>query len=352
MDLINSVPKIDLHNQSYALSPSAWSALKRLFQRRWWGRLWVIQEVLLSKRTILNCGLKAAAFEHLAVLKDLQTSYFHTPDSRFEPMKSGLQGPFDVALSDWNGLRKEIANGGSSIDVLRRTTAPAQCALEADKIYGMLGMCHARYREFEVDYKCCTRCLNLRFAKHNFRLVELHSPLMYFFQTHQANDKDPTLPSWCPDYTKEDTGSHFLIPASQGRTQFAAGANNLAWMSLGLPEFPDLKWHIERIPNFAAQLEISKQNKQSTIAQLTALFYKIHPYLLESMSTPPDPESFLEEDFAAELEMLRQNERDLRTQMETLFRRAHPSIKNRNTVDLAGWTLIPTNKDVFCRTKP
>jgi hypothetical protein len=248
-------------------------------------------------------------------------------------MKSGFSGPFSLVLDDWNRLRQQIANGGSSVDQMIRTTSEAQCALEADKIYGILSMCHARYREFKVDYECCTRCLNLRFAKHNFRLVELHGPLMYFFQTNQAI-KDPTLPSWCPDYTKDDPGSYFVFPAAEGRTKFAAGANNLAWMSLGLPEFPDLTWHIERVPIFAAELEKLKQAKQSAIAQLTALFYEKHPSLLESMSTLPDSESFLEEDFADQLEMLRQTERSVRTEMETVFRRAHPSIKDRNTVGL------------------
>lgn len=333
MDLINSAPNIDLNNQSYALSPTAWSALKSLLQRRWWGRVWVIQEVLLSKRTILNCGFKDAAFEHLTLLKNLQERYLLNPDARFEPMKSGFSCPFEVILGDWNRLRGEIANGGSNMDSMRRITNECQCALEADKIYGILSMCHARYREFKVDYKCCIRCLNLNFAKHNFRLTELHGPLMYFFQVCQVN-KDPMLPSWCPDYTKENTGGYFLIPAVGGRTNFAAGADNLAWMSLGLPEFPDLTWHIKRVPNFAAVLENLDKDKQSTIAKLTALFYTMHPFLSESMSTPPDPESFLEDDFAAELEMLRQIKRDAMAQMETLFRQAHPSIKTRNSVGL------------------
>jgi hypothetical protein len=333
MDLINEAANIDLNDQSYALSATSWSAFKRLLQRRWWGRLWVIQEVLLSKRAILNCGFKSAAFENLGLLKDLQTSYLLNPDPRFEPMKSGFSGPFDTILSGWNGLREQIANGISSIDSMCRLTSESQCALEADKVYGILSMCHARYREFKVDYSCCTRCLNLNFAKHNFRLAELHGPLMFFFQAYQVN-KDPTLPSWCPDYTKEDPGVYFVIPAAGGRTKFTAGADNLAWMALGLPEFPDLTWHIKRVPNFAAVLENINKNRQSTMAQLTALFYKIHPFLSESMSTPPDPESFLKEDFAAQLEMLRQNERDAMAQMETVFRQAHPSIKTRNTVGL------------------
>jgi hypothetical protein len=85
----------------------------------------------------------------------------------------------------------------------------------------------ARFRQdIIIDHKCCTRCLTLSIAKQNFRLAEMLGPLMYFFQAHQV-DKDPTLPPWAPDYTKDDPGLHSVIPASEGRTQFTASTNNI-----------------------------------------------------------------------------------------------------------------------------
>jgi hypothetical protein len=56
-------------------------------------------------------------------------------------MNSGLSGPFDLALLDWSLLRAHMANGGSSFYSMIRTNSKAQCAVEADKIFGFLGIC-------------------------------------------------------------------------------------------------------------------------------------------------------------------------------------------------------------------
>lgn len=79
MDLIRKAPELNLDDSSYWLNPVAWSAVKALLKRPWWGRLWVVQEALLSKKATLNCGFQATDLECVVRLKELQTEYLTAP---------------------------------------------------------------------------------------------------------------------------------------------------------------------------------------------------------------------------------------------------------------------------------
>jgi len=60
----HNLHELDPHERSYVGQfPSFkeqdypdWVAFRNLFQRRWFSRVWVIQEMVLSGRTILACG--------------------------------------------------------------------------------------------------------------------------------------------------------------------------------------------------------------------------------------------------------------------------------------------------------
>ncbi|KAI0147063.1 heterokaryon incompatibility protein-domain-containing protein [Xylariaceae sp. FL1272] len=47
---------------------TSWNALEKLFQREYWGRVWILQEIVLSKSTQIVCGMETAPWtcvEHL-----------------------------------------------------------------------------------------------------------------------------------------------------------------------------------------------------------------------------------------------------------------------------------------------
>lgn len=239
MDLINTAHEIGCGDPNFRPDPVAWSAVKRLLERPWWGRLWIVQEALLAQKALLICGRKAVDMECLVRLKEVQLKYRRVPDERLKPMQSGLTSPFSLALSDWGRLKDMIAKGGVPLNQMLTITGQAMCFLQVDKIFGLLGMCTARDREtIKIDYRFCARCVVLKVAKYHFRRRTHFSPLAVL-QTHQAG-KDPTLPSWVPDYTKDDFENHLIFAASEECTPFQAGANNTAWTSLGLAPLPDM----------------------------------------------------------------------------------------------------------------
>jgi hypothetical protein len=228
MDLVKSLHKIDFDDPTYQPGEKSWTALKRLFQRPWWGRLWVVQECLLAEKASVNCGKKVVGMESFVHLKQIEHKYRRSLAPRLKPMQVGLQSPFGVILWDWDRHKRMIAAGGIPLFQILSVTGACKCAKAVDKIFGLLSICTAEDRQtIPVDYRLKARDLVIMVAKYHLRRRERHNPLQ-MLQTHQAK-KHPSLPSWVPDYTTDDFEDHLIFPASKDSAAFKAGANNAAW---------------------------------------------------------------------------------------------------------------------------
>jgi hypothetical protein len=228
MDLVKSLHKIDFDDSTYQPERKSWTALKRLFQRPWWGRLWVVQECLLAEKASVNCGKKVVDMESFVHLKQIEHKYRRSLDARLRPMHVDLQSPFGVILWDWDRHKRMIATGGIPLFQMLSVTGACKCAKAVDKIFGLLSVCTAEDRRaIPVDYDLEARDLVIFVAKYHLKQRERHNPLQ-MLQTHQAK-KGPSLPSWVPDYTTNDFEDHLIFPASKDSVAFKAGANNAAW---------------------------------------------------------------------------------------------------------------------------
>jgi hypothetical protein len=239
MKYIRNIRAIDFDDPNYAPPEPIWKAIKLLWDRPWFGRLWVVQEALLARKATFNCGRQSADFESFVFLKDIHVKYRRVPDSRLVPMQHGLNSPFSVILLDWSRLKDLQSQGGVPLYQMITTTGESKCFNPMDKVYGILSVCPEFDRQIvKVDYNVCIRCLLIWVAGYFLLRREAVSPLIVL-QTHQAN-KLQCLPSWVPDYTKEDDEGHLALPNIAGCRPFSAGANNVAWTSLGLPPLHSL----------------------------------------------------------------------------------------------------------------
>jgi hypothetical protein len=79
MDFIASSGSINVRDLRSAGKGVPSLALGALFARSWWTRVWVIQEILLSKEIIVKCGDKEVDFERFTDLSrkeaELRTYY-------------------------------------------------------------------------------------------------------------------------------------------------------------------------------------------------------------------------------------------------------------------------------------
>ena len=102
-DYVN-FPETDLsgpHDPNHLEIP--WQAVSHLLERPWWRRIWVIQEVLRSRRSILQCGKREVDLElfvHFAI------SVFKT----YKEAQMLSQHPFFGILNRWYD-HKRIING-------------------------------------------------------------------------------------------------------------------------------------------------------------------------------------------------------------------------------------------------
>lgn len=228
MDLVKSLHTIDFDDPTYQPEEEIWTALKRLFQRPWWSRLWVVQECLLAQKASMNCGKKVVGIGSFVRLKQIEQKYRRSLGARLKPMQAGLQSPFGVILWVWDRYKRMIAAGGIPLFQILSATGACKCSKVVDKIFGLLSMCTAEDRQaVPVDYRLEARDLVIMVAKYHLGQRERNNPLQ-MLQTHQA-DKNLSLPSWVPDYTTDDFEGHLIFPASKDSTAFKSGANNAAW---------------------------------------------------------------------------------------------------------------------------
>lgn len=214
MDLVKSIDAVDFDDPAWVADPVEWTAIQALLQRPYWRRLWTVSEVLLAKHATVFCGWKHAPIECFVKFKRLESLYRKSTEERLKPLQMGFNSPYSIILSEYYTLRKLIKHDGVPIHQLLTTTGGFECSLPVDKIFGILSLGTQIDREvMKIDYSQCFRCLITRIAKYNFIRWEACSPLS-LLQTHQV-DKEPSLPSWVPDYTYEDTNCSLVPPTNK-----------------------------------------------------------------------------------------------------------------------------------------
>jgi hypothetical protein len=240
MDYIRDIRAIDFDDPTYSPPPDTWKAIKLLWNRPWFERLWVVQEALLAQKATFNCGQQSVDFDEFVFLKETSMKYRRVLNPRLAPMQYDLSSPFTLILWDWTRLKSQQLQGGIPLFQMITTTGKAQCFSPVDKVYGILSVCQEVDRALvKVDYHICIRCLLIWVAGYMLLRHEAISPL-FVFQTHQAI-KMPGLPSWVPNYTADDDEGHLMVPPLEGSKPFRAGANNAAWTALGLPPLDSLR---------------------------------------------------------------------------------------------------------------
>ncbi|KAH7364781.1 heterokaryon incompatibility protein-domain-containing protein [Rhexocercosporidium sp. MPI-PUGE-AT-0058] len=202
MDIVGAMNSEDVYDPANTLSTADLSALAALQGRTWWRRIWVVQELILSKTPIMRCGdkiLLVTAFERLSTL-------YHRIR---KAMAGGRQNhlvifplnPFSPILSDlayWRA-RTRLHDGGTLLPFMMQMTDELESSDPRDKIYGLLGMCP----------RCDTLAIIPDYSKsvaEVFAQVTTHSisqwanlvPLQAY---HDIKRSIHNLPLWVPDYS-------------------------------------------------------------------------------------------------------------------------------------------------------
>jgi hypothetical protein len=143
-----------------------WRAVKSLFRRAYWERIWIVQEVSLAHRSILICGNYEIDFEkvlwihrvwvggnlQLARLEEAITD--PTYPERFNDFMAIIRDQIDAQLPrNLEGREgSPIARALSAFPFLLKRASSLSATDARDKIYGLIGLLEVDMLPILVDY--------------------------------------------------------------------------------------------------------------------------------------------------------------------------------------------------------
>jgi hypothetical protein len=176
-------------------SEKRYTALKRLFAKRWVSRVWVIQEVALAQRLIMITGGVSCQMD-----EDLMSRI------RGRSRAYGLQVPGPLA---WDPLVSAPTR-----DLLTMLDMTRNCSSTdpRDKVYGLLGLTGERLQGLiPVDYSQSVKEVLTRTAAAIIISREDFEILTYASSTPRTSHTRNSLPTWAPDWA-ESRGDNTTKP--------------------------------------------------------------------------------------------------------------------------------------------
>jgi Heterokaryon incompatibility protein (HET) len=171
---------------SLSYSPEAWRALLCLFQRPWFQRLWVVQEVQLGNyHSIVQCGRELTLWSWCRVgMRCLRKRLSYSGS------------PLGTILSTMDILSRDSST--HTPDGLLAMATHLCCADQRDKVYGLLSMVSGSFaKRIQVNYSSSVTDVYTNF----FIQLLGHTNRLDALRFAGEVTKLPGLPSWVPDWS-------------------------------------------------------------------------------------------------------------------------------------------------------
>lgn len=190
--------------QRFGLPPPnspEWDDFVRLFERPVFRRLWVIQEVVLSRSTLAICGPYALPFDQLA-----RTLSFLGSCGWMEVISRATSKNQLYFISAMSNLRRIYQMYG----MLRMSEILETNAFSTtdprDKIYGLLGMTNLGQSENPLLLPDYTKSVESVYTEATLCFLKIEGNLDSLSRREcQPERRNCKLPSWVPDYADEST---------------------------------------------------------------------------------------------------------------------------------------------------
>jgi hypothetical protein len=218
---VTEIDKVNKHNiTEYGLPPiedQIWFAAFHLAFRPWFTRVWVVQEAVLAKSVLVSCGQHTVTLDKLTAFYNyLRSAYFMDDLVRqhsFQPSsaESGLHGLPIIGI--WRQRRQ--AGGEIPVISLLSILCLKMASEAVDKIYGLMGLMSSDVRSrIAIDYSTEAK-------EHFWRLyVDVCRLLLEdgfaILNLTVSEQRDPNLPSWCPDFRRQPTANSLGVAFNAG----------------------------------------------------------------------------------------------------------------------------------------
>lgn len=208
-----------------------WDALEDFLSRRWWTRIWTIQEFVIPPTLLFWCGTReirrdTVCYALTAVDRCTVVGIKETRAFRYAYNRKRVWNLYEAARS----AAKEKGNNGSGArsQPLLSLVAYFSCmdaSDDRDRLYGLRALA-TDGDLLDVDYTLSVQEVYLRFAQ---EFIKRHRSLdiICFAAVHSA---PPPLPSWVPDWHRRDAFLSMPVMASQSCAEHV-GNLRPAWTS-------------------------------------------------------------------------------------------------------------------------
>ena len=171
-----------------------WLALGELYSRRWFGRLWIVQEVLLNQNVVVQCGNSFISMETIEQLASHTQRYgfwvaliYHADQNSGHKLMSRIQL-----------LRASLKS--MCIEEVMVFFALQGAKVPHDRIYGILSLLNESERRLvRPDYKKSAARAYTELARVIFQVKKRKSILNY--AELGLEQSQIGAPSWVPDWT-------------------------------------------------------------------------------------------------------------------------------------------------------
>lgn len=172
-----------------------WAALTEFFQRRWWSRIWTLQEYAINAKASFWWGrrrLSRFVVEGALIGADQCISSIFKATSAFRHGFSRRR----VQILHEKG-RTETQKLSMSLVALAGYSSCFEATDDRDRLYGIKGLA-TDTKFLDVDYSCSVEETYLRFAR---AFIQQYQSLdiIYFASIHRPLPGS-ALPSWVPDW--------------------------------------------------------------------------------------------------------------------------------------------------------
>ena len=178
------------------------ACLSSLFQRSWWDRVWVRQEVALGYDLSFLCGTASCTLEELTVTeRALEDSLSQLPvDLEQEDVAHILKTIQTKQTGKAEGLlelRGKARRGDEYIDLDTLLFHARSCSATdlRDKVFGVLGLADPNVYELAVDYRLPIRDVFLKAATAAISKADR----LDLLSAAQNIERAHSLPSWAPN---------------------------------------------------------------------------------------------------------------------------------------------------------
>jgi hypothetical protein len=217
MDFIASVQKFrqdfnqstvqkELQKEQYE---AQWGALEKLLVRRWWERIWTMQEFILSPKIAFWCGLKTVS---RAAISIAIWFFWECSPSELHRRPAFINGWHRRRVHEW--YTRSVAIETARRFEISLVALASYCSNDGvtddrDRLFGLCGLT-PDIKLIRIDYELSVEEIYTDFTKAHIRHHE-YLDIICLAQLYSSCSVDSPLPSWVPDWRKR-LKQNFVTP--------------------------------------------------------------------------------------------------------------------------------------------